>query len=271
MKKLIKKLHKNFISPVFQVRPFNIPRYIRYWQQVSRYRSLGGTINSFRPILGEDTDFTSIDPHYFYQGVWALEKIIANHPERHVDVGSQAQFVGFLSCFVPLQFVDIRPLPVVLDNFENIRGSVVSLPFTDHSIASLSCLHVAEHIGLGRYGDPLDPEGTKKACAELARVLAPGGMLYFSLPIGRERTEFNAHRVHTTRTIISYFRDLTLVEFSAIDDKGHYIRNADINASEGAYYSCGLFHFTNIDTYSFSNSKKNKTAHSSAVLFDKPI
>ncbi len=33
-------------------------------------------------------------------------------------------------------------------------------------------MHVVEHVGLGRYGDPLDPDGDLKAIAELKRVTA---------------------------------------------------------------------------------------------------
>ena len=67
---------------------------------------------------------------------------------------------------------------------------------------------MAEHIGLGRYGDPLDPLGTRKAAAELQRVLAPGGQLLFSLPVGRPRVEFNAHRVHDPHEVASWFDGL---------------------------------------------------------------
>src|SRR2546430_12288402 len=48
-------------------------------------------------------------------------------------------------------------------------------PFGDLELSSVSCLHVAEHIGLGRYGDAIDPLGTRKAIGELARVLAVDG------------------------------------------------------------------------------------------------
>ena len=67
--------------------------------------------------------------------------------------------------------------------------------FADGSLESLSTLHAVEHFGLGRYGDPIHPDGWRRAAEALARVLAPGGRLYFSVPIGRERLVFNAHRV----------------------------------------------------------------------------
>jgi len=103
---------------------------------------------------------------------------------------------------------------------------------------------VAEHVGLGRYGDPLDPLGTKKSCKELARILAPCGDLYFSVPVGRPRLCFNAHRIHAPQQIIDYFTGLDLVEFSGIDDEGHFLRNAAMERFENMNYACGLFHFT---------------------------
>jgi SAM-dependent methyltransferase len=113
-----------------------------------------------------------------------------------------------------------------------------------NSVRSLSCLHVAEHIGLGRYGDPLDPHGTLKACRELARVLAPGGNLYFSLPVGKPRLCFNAHRIHSVGQILDYFRDLSLVELSGIDDERRVMLQMEKSALDNADYGCGLFHFT---------------------------
>lgn len=249
MKKLLKKVYRatlrnRFVIPLIELKPQNIVAYVGYIKDLLTYRNRSKERIRLWPVLGEKTSMTEIDPHYFYQGVWALGHIKNNEAESHVDVGSQAQFVGFLSRLKRVRFVDIRPLPVHLDNFENIKGSVLSLPFENDSVCSVSCLHVAEHIGLGRYGDPLDPQGTEKACRELVRILSIGGHLYFSLPIGKERVEFNAHRIHTPATIISYFNGLKLLEFSAIDDKGRYIRNADITTFDKANYSCGLFHFT---------------------------
>jgi hypothetical protein len=36
-------------------------------------------------------------------------------------------------------------------------------------------MHVVEHIGLGRYGDPIDPDGDLKAISELKRVVQKRG------------------------------------------------------------------------------------------------
>ena len=159
-------------------------------------------------------------------------------------MGSKVDYIGFLTAVTKVTFIDIRPLETQLDNLANLPGSILSIPYPDGSVASVSCLHVAEHIGLGRYGDPLDPLGTVKACAELGRVLAPGGNLYFGLPVGKPRICFNAHRIHSTGQILRYFEGLTLREFSFVDDAGGFTVNADRTVADSAKYGCGLFHFT---------------------------
>lgn len=198
---------------------------------------------NFYPILNEKSNTSQIDFHYFYQGIWAFKKIKDKNVKQHVDVASRVDYVVFLSAITKVTFIDIRPLGANLDNLESKKGTILDMPYEDESINSLSCLHVAEHIGLGRYGDPIDPEGTKKACYELKRILAKDGDLYFSLPVGKPRLCFNAHRIHSPNQIIEYFDGLKLIELSGIDDNGKFIRNIDIETLENSDYACGLFHF----------------------------
>jgi SAM-dependent methyltransferase len=100
-----------------------------------------------------------------------------------------------------------------------------------------------EHVGLGRYGDNVDPNGCFGGIRELQRVLAPGGRLYFSVPIGHERVEFDAHRVLAPETVLQSFDELTLREFSVIDDSGRLLEYASASNFSGADYACGLFLF----------------------------
>jgi SAM-dependent methyltransferase len=102
---------------------------------------------------------------------------------------------------------------------------------------------VAEHIGLGRYGDPLDADGTRKAVRELTRILAPGGSLFFGLPVGIARTCFNAHRIHAAQTIREYFGGLELVEFSGVHDDCRFIERVALSEFEDDAYACGMFWF----------------------------
>ena len=194
-------------------------------------------------IFDKDAASHTFDKHYVYMDRWAAKKIIAARPQEHLDVGSSIRFLSFVSAFVPLIFLDIRPVSLDFDNFRCMEGSVLKMPFESDSVKSLSCLHVAEHIGLGRYGDPLDPKGTMKACRELERVLGLGGRLYFALPVGRPAIYFNAHRVHDPEQVLSYFPKLRLLGFSAVSDQGRFIRVAKIEDFKHARYACGMFEF----------------------------
>lgn len=225
-----------------------VPRYPKFIRDVVAYRRMPGAermrfADSY-PLIHDDTETTPFDAHYFYQDIWAFRLIRAAQPQRHVDVGSRIDFVGLLSTEVPVTFVDRRPLEVDVPNLDSRGGDILAMPFETGSVESLSCLHVAEHIGLGRYGDPLDPQGTEKACAELARILSPGGTLYFALPVGKPRLVFNAHRVHSPAQIIEYFDGLELLEFAGIDDDGKFVPEAAWRSWDQADYACGLFRFT---------------------------
>lgn len=225
-----------------------VPRYIGFFRDWVKYSMLNGAetikILDTYPCIHDKTQTTGFDSHYFYQDIWAFKKIYKSKVDYHVDVGSRLDFVGFLTAIAKVTFIDIRPLVAKLENLDSREGDILSMPFEDNSIRSLSCLHVAEHIGLGRYGDPLDPIGTKKACKELSRIIAKNGNLYFSLPVGKPRLCFDAHRIHSPQQIIEYFSELELVELSGIDDNVNFIKNIDMSILENSNYACGLFQFT---------------------------
>jgi SAM-dependent methyltransferase len=197
-----------------------------------------------RPQLQDATSTSPFDAHYTYQDAWAARLIHAAGPQRHIDVGSRISFVVGLAAFVPTTFIDVRPLEVTIPNLDCEAGTITALRFADQSVESISSLHVTEHIGLGRYGDPLDPEGTRNAARELERVVAPGGTLYFSLPVGRPRTEFNAHRVHDPRDVPAMFPALGLSSFAAVLDDDSYSEDVRPDDIAGSHYACGLYCFT---------------------------
>lgn len=53
-----------------------------------------------------------------------------------------------------------------------------------------------EHSGLGRYGDPLDPDGDLKTMENLHKHLIDNGLLFFGAPIGKDALVWNVHRVY---------------------------------------------------------------------------
>jgi hypothetical protein len=53
-----------------------------------------------------------------------------------------------------------------------------------------------EHDGLGMYGDPLDPEGDFKAMRKMKRMVKPNGLMFLSLPVGKDKIVFNNARIY---------------------------------------------------------------------------
>lgn len=242
---LAKNWAKAFLYPRPLIGLFYLPRYIRH---ANKYRIMTGdqkviAFKEMLPCFGDWTKYTPFDAHYFYQAAWLARRLTVSSPVQHVDVGSSVSLIAIASAIVNTIFIDLRPLTASLSNLFPVAGDIMVLPLADSSIGSLSCLHVIEHIGLGRYGDPIDPEGTLKAAKELQRVLARGGRLYLSLPVGRERICFNAHRVYAVRSVIELFSELSLVEYSYVDDEGIFHEDQSFLAGIDMEYGCGFFVF----------------------------
>ncbi len=228
----------------------NTPRYLsekRRFQSMSAADPSLPQVKEIGPILGEYGEQAGhASGHYFHQDLWAARRIYEHRPTRHVDIGSRVDgFIAHLLVFMPVELVDIRPMQSKVEGMKFVQADATRMDgFADNSVPSLSSLHAIEHFGLGRYGDPLDPQACFTAMGALSRVLAPDGRLYFSVPIGRERVVFNAHRVFDPKRIVDVFSDLELLEFSAVNDAGDFFPNARMEDYQNAYFSCGMFVFT---------------------------
>lgn len=216
-----------------------------YFRDLRAYRGAQGaepiSLRDLQPSLHERGGSHEFDPHYFYLNAWAMRRVCATRPAMHFDIASQTSFGAALSAVLPVYYLDYRPLPVHLSGLRSIAANAVQLPLRDSSVRSISCLHVAEHIGLGRYGEPLDPRGTIKATAELTRVIAHGGELLFALPIGRPRVCFNAHRVHSAVAIREAFADFELLEYSGVGDDALFAESVSLDRFDHHEYACGMF------------------------------
>lgn len=233
-----------FLTPIPFLGLASLPSFTRDWVRFSKLAGVARPkiIDSY-PCLVDRLATTPFDAHYLYQAAWLARRIAESKPSVHVDVASSALTISMLSAMCRTVFLDFRPLKVTLTGLTSVAASITRLPFADASLASVSCLHVIEHIGLGRYGDPIDPNGSHVSARELARVLAPGGKLYLSVPIGRERTCFNAHRVFSPSTITAWFAGFHLERFSYVDDDHRYVDSGRLEATNHLDYGCGLFEF----------------------------
>lgn len=245
---LLKKIIKKAIR--FSTIPFILKDYFKFKRSI-QHENAGDRFSisslDFYPCIKDKTVTTGFDRHYVFHTAWAARKVKEINPKKHVDISSSLYFSTIVSAFVPVDFYDYRPAKLNLSNLDSREGNLMSLPFQDNTVESISCMHTIEHIGLGRYGDPIDPLGDVKAIKELIRVTAPGGSLLFVTPLGsKPKIEFNAHRIYTYTQILEYFKDLTLVEFSYIPEdgtRGGILSPATASDIQNDSYGCGCFWF----------------------------
>lgn len=217
---------KKNTRPVFSIQE----KYL--WPVIKDKYAMAGTINN-----------------YFWQDLWAARLIFKSGVKEHFDIGSRID--GFIAHLLAMDMdvtlIDIREFPGEVEKLHTIIDDATALrQIPDNSIHSMSALCSLEHFGLGRYGDPIDPEACFRCFKEIQKRMCKGGHLYISLPVGKERVEFNAHRVFYASTVIEEFSEMELVEYSATAD-GRIEYDIDIHKYDedkhDGNYRYGLFHF----------------------------
>lgn len=201
------------------------------------------------PIITDKYAEAGMVNNYFWQDLWAAKLIIKASVKSHFDIGSRLDgFIAhLLAADIEVTMIDVREFPCEIDGLNTLVDDATFLSqIPDNSLDSLSALCSLEHFGLGRYGDPIDPEACFKCFANIQCKIKNGGHVYISVPIGRERVEFNAHRVFYPQTIVDCFNNMKLIEFSASTRDGIEL-NPDLhqfdNDPNNGEYRYGLFHF----------------------------
>lgn len=198
------------------------------------------------PCLDDDVGVHPIEPHYLYHPAWALRKLLEHRIEQLYDFGSTLNFATMASAVSKIVLHDFRPPQVFLSSLECRSCDLLSLEYESDSLPAVSCMHTIEHIGLGRYGDSVNPAGDRIATAELVRVLKPGGLMLFVVPVGQPRLQFNAHRIYSFEQVQTMMQPLELVECSLIPDNAVQVGMIDnpapamINQQQ---HGCGCFVF----------------------------
>lgn len=198
-------------------------------------------IKYIKTALHETKKNHIIDSHLIYHMAWAMNSLQKIKPKQHTDFGSNLYFVTMATAICPIDFYDIRTVNVKLNNLKTHKFDIRSLKLLDNSVNSLSCLHVLEHVGLGRYNDPIDPKGDEKVIHEINRILKPNSDLLIVVPVGKPKIRFNAHRIYSYVQIEKLFHQFTIKEFSLVDDKGNYYENAPVSYVKKQKFGCGCF------------------------------
>lgn len=201
------------------------------------------------PVISDKYADAGAIENYFWQELWAAKLIGKSGVKEHFDIGSRIDgFIAHLLAMgIDVTMLDVCNFSKKIEGLHTIIDNATTLrQVADGSIGSFSALCSLEHFGLGRYGDPVDPESCFKCFENIQKKLKKGGDLYISVPVGMERVEFNAHRIFYPATIIDCFSDMELIEFScATEERIEYdvdIHHYDHDAHNGNY-RFGLFHF----------------------------
>lgn len=209
----------------------------------------------FYPILDDKyKQGGTASGHYFHQDLLVAQKIYQANPARHVDIGSRVDgFIAHLATFRKVEIIDIREIDSNIENIEFIQANMIDVKQELHeSCDSLSSLHALEHFGLGRYGDPIDYNGHLKGFENMHNILKQDGVFYFSVPIGEQRIEFNAHRVFSISYLLEMFQSkFEIISFSYVDDKGNLYKEVIltqelIQKNCDCSYGCGIFELRKI-------------------------
>ena len=91
-----------------------------------------------------------------------------------------------------------------------------------------------EHSGLGRYGDPLNPNGDIESMKDIHKNLKDNGILLWGAPVGKDTLVWNAHRIYGYLRLPLIFENFKEIEWLEEYDKKYFL---DIN-----YYSTHNFY-----------------------------
>ena len=136
---------------------------------------------------------------------------------------------GGASCTViDFQPITIPPYPrystITLDQYD-------ANPIDFDAAISISSF---EHDGLGRYGDPLRPNGDIDMMKKMKCIVKPGGILYLSVPIAKDKIVWNMHRVYGRIRLPKLIEHWTLLEVFADYKMNRRWTGCDAN-KEGDY------------------------------------
>lgn len=226
-----------------------------YWDDFKKFTHLMGEDSAFPiqanyPCLLDKTDKAGKTTNpYFLQDFYVARKVLINNPQKHVDIGSRIDgFVTHIASSREIEIFDIRPMTSTIPNIIFKQADLMdSSHLPQNYCDSISCLHALEHFGLGRYGDTIDPDGHIKGFQNITTILKPGGIFYFSVPMGIQRIDFNAHRIFGLPYLMDMVsKDYDILSFAYIDDNCELHTNCSLtkNSIECSFdcnHGCAIY------------------------------
>lgn len=195
----------------------------RFINDAKEFRKQGGNIDRISIHLNEDGESAGdISGQYFWQDLIVAQWVLKQNKSEIVDIGSRIDgYVSNVAASRQLSVVDIRPLNTQIPNVEFIHEDILNIKM-NRVFEIVTSLHTIEHIGLGRYGDQINPQGHKKAFVALTKLVTRGGNLVVSFPISSQtEVEFNGQRKIGFKEPLEWAKSLglELIQFIHLDSK----------------------------------------------------
>jgi len=168
----------------------------------------GILIHSISFNLSDRFDSKLVPDHeYFSLDYLASSFVLRSKTSCLLDIGSRIDgFVNMVSLYCNVTVADIR-IPSDCPSwikFKKINLFDIDIK-TFESFSYISCLHTLEHVGTGRYGDSIYPDGPLTALKHLLHSMRHGCTLLFSLPLSL-----------TTRVCYNSFTSVSIADFYSV-------------------------------------------------------
>ena len=171
-------------------------------------------------------------------------------PATTLDFGADTGFVSLAAAQRGHQVVALDRLPDPRDyrqeRVEYVQADILDRPLADRRFDQIVNCSSVEHVGLaGRYGSGTRADGDLEAMGVLRDLLADGGQMILTIPVGRDTVCGSAHRIYGEARLPR------LLDGYEVDEAQFWAKNrfwAETDrdsalATEGsiAFYSLGLF------------------------------
>ncbi|MCZ7399988.1 MAG: class I SAM-dependent methyltransferase [Candidatus Methanoperedens sp.] len=172
-----------------------------------------------------------IEYQFIYSNIRSDKKL------RILDVGCAGTKLPIKLAKTGHEVYGIDACPYHNQDFYFIQSSLEHLPFDNDFFDIVSAVSTIEHVGLGRYGDPISPNGDKKAMEELKRIVKPGGKIILTIPCGIDticysRDRVPLHRVYSPHSLNELLSGLRILELSYIVKRTNIWSPASVSEAE---------------------------------------
>jgi hypothetical protein len=140
------------------------------------------------------------ETNYYGETDTGLYEALDSYPIRRLDLvnmGSTNPWYESVAIFYGAATVTVIEYNRIVSQHDQIRALTPDdFEQEPRSFDAGFSISSFEHDGLGRYGDPLDPDADLTAMQRMKAVIKPGGLLYLAVPIGQDKVVWNAHRIY---------------------------------------------------------------------------